>query len=303
VAVNEIPGPVPWLEPDRLEEQRRRLPASSFARLFLNQWTAAEDRLVDPDEYLRAGRGCLRSLPSDSAEPKPAFSWFEGDRVCVFGAVGRSARGHPAHALEGATAVAAGRRDAARRAPECAVAGDLAGGASDGPRSGPARRPRDQFGVGRSSFARGSQRRRRNDSLLQVSAGAFADGAGCAPVFAAWGGRAAHDAGRPLGFWPADLPSFPIESYVSEPVSTGRADWGKSEFGAWLHRLAGCRGARAARVAPSACRTRGVRVASGFGPQKVGALSPGAGTRGWAAHCGSGSAHPRFIYRRKERRS
>ena len=50
--VNEVPGPVPWLDPDRLEEQRHRLPASSFARLFLNQWTAAEDRLVDPDDLM-----------------------------------------------------------------------------------------------------------------------------------------------------------------------------------------------------------------------------------------------------------
>ncbi len=52
--VHEIPGPVPWLEPARLEEQRRRLPESAFRRLFLNEWTAAEDRLVTPDDLAAA---------------------------------------------------------------------------------------------------------------------------------------------------------------------------------------------------------------------------------------------------------
>jgi phage terminase large subunit-like protein len=44
--VHEVPGPAPWLDPERVQEQRRRLPESSFRRLFLNQWTAAEDRLA-----------------------------------------------------------------------------------------------------------------------------------------------------------------------------------------------------------------------------------------------------------------
>lgn len=48
--VHEVPGPVPWLDADRLEEQRRRLPESSYRRLFLNEWVAAEDRLVAPDD-------------------------------------------------------------------------------------------------------------------------------------------------------------------------------------------------------------------------------------------------------------
>jgi hypothetical protein len=45
-----VPGPAPWMAADRLEEQRRRLPASSFARLFENRWTAAEDRLASLDD-------------------------------------------------------------------------------------------------------------------------------------------------------------------------------------------------------------------------------------------------------------
>jgi phage terminase large subunit-like protein len=48
--VHEIRGPAPWTDPARLEEQRRRLPESSFRRLFLNEWAAAEDRLARPED-------------------------------------------------------------------------------------------------------------------------------------------------------------------------------------------------------------------------------------------------------------
>lgn len=48
--VNEVPGPVPWIPEDRLAEERRRLPESSYQRLHLNVWTASEDRLADPDD-------------------------------------------------------------------------------------------------------------------------------------------------------------------------------------------------------------------------------------------------------------
>jgi len=44
--VSEMPGPLPWADPGDLAEQARLLPASAFARLHLNVWTAAEDRLV-----------------------------------------------------------------------------------------------------------------------------------------------------------------------------------------------------------------------------------------------------------------
>jgi len=44
--VHEVPGPPPWVDPERLAEQRRRLPPSSYQRLYLNEWTAAEDRLA-----------------------------------------------------------------------------------------------------------------------------------------------------------------------------------------------------------------------------------------------------------------
>ncbi len=48
--VHEVDGPPPWIDPERLAEQRRRLPESVYARLFENQWTAPEDSLVNPDD-------------------------------------------------------------------------------------------------------------------------------------------------------------------------------------------------------------------------------------------------------------
>jgi hypothetical protein len=48
--VHEVPGPSPWMSAERLEEQKARLLPSTFARLFLNQWVASEDRLASPEE-------------------------------------------------------------------------------------------------------------------------------------------------------------------------------------------------------------------------------------------------------------
>lgn len=53
--VHEVRGPAPWLDPVRLEEQRRRLPESSYMRLFENQWTPSEDRLTNLDDL----RACI----------------------------------------------------------------------------------------------------------------------------------------------------------------------------------------------------------------------------------------------------
>jgi len=51
--VHEVPGPVPWIDPAALDEQRRLLTESQFDRLHRNIWTSAEDRLVT-DADLRA---------------------------------------------------------------------------------------------------------------------------------------------------------------------------------------------------------------------------------------------------------
>jgi len=51
--VNEVPGPVPWLDADDLDEQRAMLTESRYAQLHLNRWTESEDRLTSIDD-LRA---------------------------------------------------------------------------------------------------------------------------------------------------------------------------------------------------------------------------------------------------------
>lgn len=47
--VAETPGPVPWWTENDLAEQRAMLTDSAFARLILNRWTEAEDRLTTAD--------------------------------------------------------------------------------------------------------------------------------------------------------------------------------------------------------------------------------------------------------------
>ncbi len=54
--VHEVPGPTPWIDPAALADQRALLPESSYARLHLNRWTAAEDRLTSVD----ALRECVK---------------------------------------------------------------------------------------------------------------------------------------------------------------------------------------------------------------------------------------------------
>lgn len=51
--VHEVKGPPPWADPERLAEQRRRLPEPSYQRLFNNVWMASLDRLTSMED-LRA---------------------------------------------------------------------------------------------------------------------------------------------------------------------------------------------------------------------------------------------------------
>jgi len=46
--VHERHGPAPWADPERLAEQRERLPAAVYEQLFENRWTAAEGSFLDP---------------------------------------------------------------------------------------------------------------------------------------------------------------------------------------------------------------------------------------------------------------
>jgi hypothetical protein len=48
--VHEVAGPPPWLDPERLAEQRRRLPEASYRRLFENEWIAVDEALASPDD-------------------------------------------------------------------------------------------------------------------------------------------------------------------------------------------------------------------------------------------------------------
>jgi hypothetical protein len=62
--VSDVEGPVPWWTEADLAEQRSLLTESSYARLILNRWTAAEDRLTSADAIAQ----CVRhsgALPPD----------------------------------------------------------------------------------------------------------------------------------------------------------------------------------------------------------------------------------------------
>jgi hypothetical protein len=48
--IHEVPGPPPWLDPERVAEQKRRLTDSQYRRYFLNEWVADDDRLTSRDE-------------------------------------------------------------------------------------------------------------------------------------------------------------------------------------------------------------------------------------------------------------
>jgi phage terminase large subunit-like protein len=46
--VHQIEGPAPWIDPERVEEQRQRLPHSVFEQLWMNRWTVADGAFLDP---------------------------------------------------------------------------------------------------------------------------------------------------------------------------------------------------------------------------------------------------------------
>lgn len=76
--VNSVPGPAPWLDPARVAAEKRRLPESSYLRLFENQWTSGEDRLADQESLLAC-------IDPDAAHetPKPATRYMLGVDVGI----------------------------------------------------------------------------------------------------------------------------------------------------------------------------------------------------------------------------
>jgi len=63
---SEWSGPVTWADPDDLAEQARILTPSAYARLHLNRWTSAEDRLVGEDDLAAAVVRPPGALPPSS---------------------------------------------------------------------------------------------------------------------------------------------------------------------------------------------------------------------------------------------
>jgi hypothetical protein len=68
----------PWIEPDDIEVERRRLSAGSFARLWENRWTQAEDHLVTAESLAR----CV-TLTSWPAKPVRGTRYVVGVDVGV----------------------------------------------------------------------------------------------------------------------------------------------------------------------------------------------------------------------------
>jgi hypothetical protein len=63
--VSETHGPPPWMPEHLVAEQRRRLPESSFQRLFENRWVSGEDRLVSEEDLA----ACVVLDGAQQAEP------------------------------------------------------------------------------------------------------------------------------------------------------------------------------------------------------------------------------------------
>ncbi len=70
--VSETPGPLPWVPGEVLDEQRQLLTPSQFARLHLNEWCAAEDRLTTPEQV----RECIGH--TGSLAPRRGVSYVHG---------------------------------------------------------------------------------------------------------------------------------------------------------------------------------------------------------------------------------
>lgn len=69
--VQDVPGPLPWVEPEFIEDQRQDLPPAAFGRMHLNQWIEGSDRLTTEADLL----ACVTL-----SGPLP---WVEGHRYVV----------------------------------------------------------------------------------------------------------------------------------------------------------------------------------------------------------------------------
>lgn len=71
--VSETPGPPPWTDPEKLAEQRSRLPGAIYRQLFENEWVPAEGAFLDPV----ALDDCF-TLPGPASKPEPRQRYVAG---------------------------------------------------------------------------------------------------------------------------------------------------------------------------------------------------------------------------------
>lgn len=94
--VSELIGLVPWLDPARVEEQRRRQTEAQFRRLFLGEWAEGEEALAaagDIDNCITHSgpldpvSGCTYAIGADLGVKRDrtavAVAHLDGDRVIV----------------------------------------------------------------------------------------------------------------------------------------------------------------------------------------------------------------------------
>jgi hypothetical protein len=67
--VHEVPGPLEWVPPEALHEQRALLLPSEYARRHLNVWTASEDRLTTREDVL----ACVGHTGDLEPQPGPTY--------------------------------------------------------------------------------------------------------------------------------------------------------------------------------------------------------------------------------------
>lgn len=58
--VSEMPGPVPWQDPEEIEQLRNELSPSAYDRLVLNIWSQDEDRAISEEDFEVAARNRFR---------------------------------------------------------------------------------------------------------------------------------------------------------------------------------------------------------------------------------------------------
>lgn len=72
--VSEIPGPLPWVSAEDLEEQKRLLPESAYLRLHMGLWVSGEDRLAS----IEALRVCVGERGPESLQAGSAIRYVIG---------------------------------------------------------------------------------------------------------------------------------------------------------------------------------------------------------------------------------